>query len=53
MKNYLVTIRIADGSNYEIDVMGNDIDNLLYIINNLMNVEEIQSGEIICILLSE
>ena len=53
MKNYLVTIRIADGSNYETTIEATSINNAYADTMMMILSDEIELGEIICILLSE
>ena len=53
MKNYLVTIRIADGSNYETTVEQYSLTTASQKAELMMLQGELESGEIICILLSE
>ena len=53
MKNYLVTIRIADGSNYETTIVAGNVEMAIQGCYWQMHTKEIEPGVIICILLSE
>ena len=53
MKNYLVTIRIADGSNYETTVEQKNIFMAAIEIDYMMDEHKLQDGEIISIVLAD
>lgn len=53
MKSYLVTVKALDGNNIEFHVKAYDIEHAAAHTLQLIDIGDVEEGEIICVLLDE